>query len=234
MLAAILLATLLSLLPAISAQRCNTNSVNVSFTSSPVSPPIPADYISFSIEVDVILEWTGHSPTTTRPQFTSLMSQLGRPTIRVGGDSSDYSWYNPSGQPYPPYRTRQFRYNITELDIHSIRNGVASYGGQAVIGVNFRDQGNAEWAIEHVRAMERVVGLNDSWLLAIEIGNEVDLSQNHVTHNRAHALPLSTNAVSRLCIRVCMNVSGTRAMAIEYPRGRPPITTPSGCTTRND
>ena len=175
MLATLLLTTLLSLLSITTAQHCNTNSVNVSFTSTAVSPTIQSDYISFSVEVDVILEWTGRSSTTPRPQFTTLMAQLGRPTIRVGGDSTDYSWWNPSGQSYPPYRTRPFRYNITELDVRSIRNGVVSYGGQAVIGVNFRDQGNAQWAVEHVRAIERAVGVNDSWLLAIEIGNEVDL-----------------------------------------------------------
>ena len=165
-----------SLLSVTSAQPiCGANSINVTFYHSPVSPPIPSDYISFSIEVDVILQWTGRSPTAPRPEFTTLMSQLGRPTLRVGGDSTDYSWYNPHGRPYPPYRTRPFRYNITELDIRSIRNGVVSYGGQAVIGVNFRDQGNAQWAIEHVRAIERTVGVNESWLLAIEVGNEVDL-----------------------------------------------------------
>ena len=178
--AVVAIVALLSFLsPTTTAQnpKCNANSVNVSFTSTPASPPIPVDFISFSIEVDVILEWTGRSPTTPRPQFTTLMRQLGRPTIRVGGDSTDYSWYNPTGRAYPPYRTRPFRYNITELDVHSIVNGVRSYGGQAVIGVNFRDQGNAAWAVEHVRALDRIVGVNSSWLLAIEIGH------NTATHS---------------------------------------------------
>lgn len=102
------------------------------------------------------------------------MKQLGRPTIRVGGDSTDYSWWNPQRMEYPPYKTRPFRYNITALDILSVVNGVKSYGGQATFGINFRNQGNAQWAVEHMRGIDAAVGVNNPAILAYEIGNEVD------------------------------------------------------------
>ena len=167
------LALLSLLLPLSLAQTCS--SVNVSFTSSPISPPIPSDFISFSIEVDVVLEWVGRNRTHPPLPFTNFMRQLGRPTIRVGGDSTDYSWWNPEGRPYPPYTTRPFRYNITQLDVHCIVNAVNSYGGQVVFGINFRNQGNAQWAVQHMQGIEAAVGVNNPAILAYEIGNEVDL-----------------------------------------------------------
>ena len=174
LLPSLLLAVLsLLLLPSVHSQSCTT--VNVSFTSAAISPPIPSDFLSFSIEVDVALEWTGRSRTTPRPEFVALMRQLGRPTLRIGGDSTDYSWWNPMGRPFPPYSSRPFRYNITDLDVRSIVNGVSSYGGQVVFGVNFRNQGNAQWAVEHMTGIEQAVGVNHPAILGYEIGNEVDL-----------------------------------------------------------
>ena len=202
-----LLLALLSLLPSSTvSQSCS--SVNVSFTSTPISSPIPSDFISFSIEVDVVLEWTGRSATTPRPQFTTLMKQLGRPTLRVGGDSTDYSWWNPTGRPYPPYSTRPFRYNITELDVHSIVNGVSSYGGQVVFGINFRDQGNPQWAVEHMMAIDQLVGVNNPAILAYEIGNEVSTRSRLQGSTRTPPTPAAAVADSVLPMRLCGFVGG--------------------------
>jgi len=156
-----------------SYSQCPVQKVQV--VNNRVSPPIGSDFISFSVEVDVILEWTDKYPNPPRASFINLMKQLGPAVIRVGGDSTDYSWYNPNGLPYPPYRTRPFRYNITDIDIHSIYNSVQAFGGSVVFGVNFRPAENASYAINHLLAIDRIIGLNNPSIKAIEIGNEVDL-----------------------------------------------------------
>jgi hypothetical protein len=54
-----------------------------------------------------------------------------------------------------------------------------SYGGQATFGINFRNQGNAQWAVEHMRGIDEAVGINHPAILAYEIGNEVSDTAQH-------------------------------------------------------
>jgi len=129
------------------------------------------------VEVDVILEWTG--TTMVRLSFLHLMQQLGRPSLRVGGDSTDYSIWNPLHLPLPPWKTRPARYNITQIDVHALKQAVASYNGTLVFGVNFREPNNASYAVEHMKAIDAIIGLNSSLIRAIEIGVSPPASHRH-------------------------------------------------------
>ena len=64
---------------------------------SNISAPISPNFIGFSLEHDIATSWTGRGHV--RPSFVNLMAQLqqtsyafGGPTIRIGGNSADYSW----------------------------------------------------------------------------------------------------------------------------------------------
>ncbi len=71
--------------------------VFVTVHPSSISPPISPNFIGFSLEHDIATSWTGRGHV--RPSFVNLMAQLqqtsytfGGPTLRIGGNSADYSW----------------------------------------------------------------------------------------------------------------------------------------------
>ena len=90
---------LLSLLPSLAAGAGDV--VYASVLPDALGPPISPSFLGFSLEWDVASTWTGRNHT--RPSFINLMKQLQQSTllphphppttIRLGGNSADYSWW---------------------------------------------------------------------------------------------------------------------------------------------
>ena len=164
--------------PRTPAEPGDTVTVAVSSLKA-VSPPVLPNYIGFSLEWDIATSWTGRLSTAPRPSFIALMRQLmltpGQegPTFRIGGDSATHSWYNPKHLPIPPIPRSSGDYNISDDDLVSLGKGVQAINSSLVIGLNFRLQNNASWAIAHVQACERLIGWK--WVKGLEIANEPDL-----------------------------------------------------------
>ena len=143
----------------------------------PVSPPVAPNFIGFSLEWGIATSWTGKGHV--RPSFVSLMRQLmhtpgqAGPTLRIGGDSATHSWYNPTLGPIPSLPYASGDYNITDSDLVSLGQGVKAINSSLSIGLNFRYQTNASWAVRHAQAVERLLG----WEVvdSLEIGNEPEL-----------------------------------------------------------
>ena len=155
------------------------------FTSQFRSPPISPHFIGFSLEHDMAWTWTGLDHV--RPSFVTLMSQLsteqhrtGGPLFRIGGNSADYSLYNPQNLPLPN-ATSGFAYtwSINDTQIAALQRGVEAVRGQLVFGLSFRNATNASHAIEHARAIERIVGWESPVLKGLEVGNEVAAVRRH-------------------------------------------------------
>ena len=143
------------------------------------SPAISPSFIGFSLEHDMAWTWTGLDHV--RPSFVTLMGILARgggTTFRIGGNSADYSLYNPRHLPLPN-ATSGFAYtwSIDDAQIRALHAGVAAVKGQLVFGLNFRNATNASHAIQHARAIERLIGWGDVTLKGLEVGNEPDLYQ---------------------------------------------------------
>ena len=145
----------------------------------PTSRPILPNYSGFSLEWNIATSWTGRQSHAPRPSFVSLMSQLmltpGQegPTFRIGGDTATHSWYSPNGLPHPNLTRSQGDYNISDDDLVSLGKGVRAINSSLVIGLNFRLQSNASWAIGHVQACERLIGWDA--IKGFEVANEPDL-----------------------------------------------------------
>ena len=179
LLAALLLFSLvLSLSPVISADDRVLAVINA---GQPVSRPISAAYIGFSLEHDLAANWTGRDHL--RQSFVTLIRQLrlnrdsAQPVFRIGGNSADYSLYNPQHAPLPNASSGfPFTHSIDDEEIAAVARGVAAAGGQLIVGLNFRRPENASWAAEHLLALRRIVGWqSDSVLRGVEIGNEPDI-----------------------------------------------------------
>ena len=164
----------LSLLLPLSTAANDNVTAFITLTNSS-SPLIQPNFVSFSLEVSTALGWTGTDPTNPKPTFLALMSYLRLtphspgPTLRIGGNSADESWWNPNRTQSRP---ANISYDIGEVDVLAVDAAVRAMNGSAVYGLNFRRGWNSSWAVAHATAIGRLVGWDRARL---EIGNECDL-----------------------------------------------------------
>jgi glycosyl hydrolase family 79 len=133
--------------------------------------PIPPSFAGFSMEYWAAPSYLG--VTRPNPIFARLMGTLaapgnGAPTIRVGGNSTDQTWWNPLAAPRPGGIVTDA--NATWLG--AVQRWVALTRTPMMLGLNLalHDPANAA---AYAAAIEGAVppGL----LAALEIGNEPDL-----------------------------------------------------------
>jgi hypothetical protein len=133
--------------------------------------PIPRSFAGFSLEYSSAQSYLG--ATRPNPIFARLVETLaeggnGSPTIRLGGNSSDESWWNPIGAPRPPG---------VSTDVTPTWLGVlGQWAGQTrtplVLGLNLA-LGDPDNAAAYVQAAAGT--LPPGTLAGVEIGNEPDL-----------------------------------------------------------
>ena len=163
---------LLLLLPA----SADPDAVTVIITLTNVTSPRPVspNFVSFSLETSSVQGWVGSNASAVKPSFLTLMRALmltpnaPGPILRIGGNSADTSWWNPSNLPLPPNIT----YSIQPLDVQVTTNAVRAINGSAVFGLNFRRASNDSWAVAHAQGIDQ---WGDWSRTTLEIGNEVDL-----------------------------------------------------------
>jgi len=132
---------------------------------------VPSDFDGFSIEVDDAATMYLGPAGAPNLVFYQLLKNLGGGTIRIGGNSVDYSCWDPSRAPHPS----RCHFTITEPELEGFFHASAATGWGLIVGVNLAQNG-AAWALEYgkavVRASESITG---SHLLGFEFGNEPDL-----------------------------------------------------------
>lgn len=138
---------------------------------------IPWSFSGFSFEHGDILNFTGRTSTAINPVFVQLLKNIGNnnngvPTVRVGGNSTDFSWWNPDNLTKPP----GIRYNITHTDLSSIEASLSKVGAKLILGVNL-GLNQPLLAVDFAKAATQ--SLLPSRMLAFEIGNEPDLYMSH-------------------------------------------------------
>jgi hypothetical protein len=131
--------------------------------AAPVSVPnnfIGLGYEMSSVATPGVLSVDNHC-------YANLIKGLGPAgVLRVGGIVADYTRYEPNGT------TRAERQNtvITHADLDRFGEFLKTTGWSAIWSVNFA-QGSIEDAIVEARAVANALG---AWLLALELGNEVE------------------------------------------------------------
>ena len=155
-------------------------------TLPPTSQPIPGNFLGLSLEWCNPLHFIG--PDVNHPHtsfynifpFLSTRASLG-PTLRVGGSSSDRSWYNPTGRPAPPWK--DFVANITDDTYTALEKVSLAFNTSIIAGVSFRFGYNMSIAGPEVQGMVKAVP-EEAWgsRWTIEIGNEQELYDNCGTH----------------------------------------------------
>ncbi len=145
--------------------------VDVTVTAQPVGPVVTGPP-GLSIEWDGVRRLTGR-PGDRDEAFATLVRRLGaaagaRPEIRVGGNSTDQSWWNPTGDRRPS----TILFDITPATLDDLAWLARRTGARLTLGVNLA-LGDEARDVAFVTAARR--RLPRGALQALEVGNEPDL-----------------------------------------------------------
>ncbi|MFZ0089107.1 MAG: glycosyl hydrolase family 79 C-terminal domain-containing protein [Solirubrobacteraceae bacterium] len=140
-------------------------------TAATVGRPIPSGFVGMSIELKALEEYTGTNPAAIDPAFVRLLQDIApeqTPVLRVGGDSTDWSWW-------PTPHTRRpggVRYTLTPNWMRVARALDTELHAKMILGVNLEADNRAIAAAE-AHAMVDQIGAGN--IEALELGNEPEL-----------------------------------------------------------
>ncbi|MBO0689956.1 MAG: hypothetical protein J2P40_10345 [Candidatus Dormibacteraeota bacterium] len=156
------------------AARPAGQAVHLTVDAAHPGATVPASFLGLAFEYDDILRYAGGGapdPAVVRLLRNVLPPGSGPPVLRLGGNSTDESWWNPDGRPAPP----GISYAVDRAWLQAVGGTASALGARLILGVNLGldDPGaGASWAVA------ASAGLG-SGLAAFEIGNEPDLYPGH-------------------------------------------------------
>jgi hypothetical protein len=143
----------------------------VTVSNAPGGRVIPAGFLGLSMEDTAVIPYAGPDPRALDPVFLQLVRNLTSgqpPVLRIGGDSTDWTWY-----PVPGLRKPNgVRVTLTRRWLAVMHSFAADLDARLIMGVdleaNSRDAADGE-----ASAFER--GIGKPWIEALELGNEPNL-----------------------------------------------------------
>jgi hypothetical protein len=133
------------------------------------TPPIPASMIGVSIEYYAVAETLGPNSAHLDPVFAALMRQLsGEPSIRIGGESADWS-YAPAPGLHPP---RPVNFTIHRAFGSVLAATARQLNARYLLDLNLAADNPRLTAVE---ARTLVQDIGSPYVRALEIGNEPEL-----------------------------------------------------------
>jgi len=132
---------------------------------------IPAGFVGLSIEYRAVESYAGRDPQALDPVFEQLVRNLApgqQPVLRIGGDSTDWTWWPVPHMLRPP----GVKYALTEQWLQVTNALSAALDAKLILGVDLEADSQRVAAAE---ADALVGGLGESRVQALEIGNEPEL-----------------------------------------------------------
>lgn len=147
------------------------DTVLASVSATPTGQAMPAGFVGVSFEYRALHIYTGRDPLAIDPVLVSLLKGLTpgqSPVIRIGGDSTDATWWPIAGV-IPP---GGINYQLTDGWLRTTRALAAQLNAKLVLGINLAAGRPAIAAAEGRALLE---GIGRRYIKAFEIGNEPDL-----------------------------------------------------------
>jgi hypothetical protein len=145
--------------------------LDVTVGGPPIGQAIAPGFVGTSMEFQAVHAYTGRDPTNINPVLVQLLRNLApgqQPVIRIGGDSTDQTWWPIKGV-IPPGGVK---YALTPGWLRTTRALAVALNAKLILGVNLA-AGQPALAAAEARAF--VQGIGQRYIDAIEIGNEPDV-----------------------------------------------------------
>jgi hypothetical protein len=158
----------------------------VSVSRTQTGHPIPSDFLGLALEYRAIPELTGSTPATVDPVFVQLIRNLvpqGRPMLRIGGLSTDRTWWPVRGVKQPLGIT----YDLSPSWMGSAVELARSTNARLILGLGL--QANQP-RIDTVEADQLLKGIGRQYIAALEIGNEPELYTSIPWYRKLNGKPI--------------------------------------------
>ena len=135
------------------------------------SPPIPSGFVGLSLEYFAVAPYAGANPRAVNPVLVQLIRNLApgqSPVLRIGGESTDRTWWPVAGTARPP----SVNFTITARWLEVVRSLAHAVDGRLVFGINL-EANDKQLAAAEARAIVARIPRNQ--LEALELGNEPEL-----------------------------------------------------------
>jgi hypothetical protein len=143
----------------------------VTVGTTAISRAIPAGFVGLSLEYSAVPAYAGTDPAALDPAFVQLIRNLApgqSPVLRIGGDSTDRTWWPVAGISRPA----GVNYTLTPDWLKVVHALATSLQARMILGVNLEADSGAVASAE-ARALSGAVGAG--LLDGIELGNEPEL-----------------------------------------------------------
>lgn len=132
----------------------------------------PRSFLGFSFEYPQFPVATGGAVTGHNPLFEQLLRTLGQygggvPSVRVGGESTDDTFWNPDGKPRPP----AINHSLSKYWLVDTKEFARRTGAKLILGLNLLNR-DASIATDWASAAQEALGRQ---VLSYELGNEPEL-----------------------------------------------------------
>ncbi len=145
---------------------------------------IPHGFLGLSFEYSAIEPYAGRDPSAIDPVFEQLIENISPgqdPVLRIGGDSTDWSWW-----PVPHMRRPAgVRYTITPRWVQVTRALSKALHAHLILGINL-EADNVSLAAAEAHALVRGVGAQS--IEALELGNEPELYHSYAWYRASDGL----------------------------------------------
>jgi hypothetical protein len=160
---------MLAAVPAVAGADDATVSAQVGDT--PSGEQMPPGFVGISFEYKAMHVYTGRDPTHVNPVLVQLLRGISpqqAPELRIGGDSTDQTWWPVRGV-IPPGGVN---YALTKGWLRTTQALASTLGARLIMGINLATLRPALAAAE-ARAI--LQGVGSQYVQALEVGNEPDL-----------------------------------------------------------
>src|ERR1700694_3840811 len=139
--------------------------------AGPAGRSIPPGFLGLSTELPGFTAYAGDNPAAPNPIMIQLIQNLTpgqRPVIRLGGDSTDWTWWPIPGMRQP----LGIRYTLNRQWIAIARAVTQALNALLILGINL-EADNARVASGEAKAL--LSGIGQNHVQALELGNEPEL-----------------------------------------------------------
>jgi len=136
-----------------------------------VSQPVGNGFVGLSMEFRGLAAYAGTDPRAIDPPFLNLLRDLApgqRPVLRIGGDSTDWTWWPVAGIPRPG----GIRLDLTPQSMAVTRAVARALNARLILGINL-EANSTRVAAAEAHAFVNRIGAGS--IAALEIGNEAEL-----------------------------------------------------------
>jgi Glycosyl hydrolase family 79 C-terminal beta domain len=132
---------------------------------------IPAGFLGLSLEYSAVSAYAGRDPSAVDPVFEQLIRNLTpgqSPVLRIGGDTTDWSWYPVPGMARPA----GVRINLDRAWLGIMAALSKTLDARLIMGINLEADNRRLSGYEARRFLS---GIGRDRIVALEIGNEPEL-----------------------------------------------------------